>query len=178
MAAVTETMSLGEMLGEIAAMVMRADSLAFGVDERGRLLDVEPESDETLALGALVAAEIVRMARDLKAKIDSQLLERIEGAENKRIIAEGHTFTVRWSKARRAWDNDALRSAVARTVLADSDGVARAGPDVWEQVNAAFNLAGGNARTTWLKAHGIDPDDFAGEVDDAKATLDVQGGDV
>lgn len=73
-----------------------------------------------------------------------------------------HALEVRSSKRRRWTDNDGLRSRVGLVARFDPDtGEARTADDAVAILTKAFRCGGAEARTTWLKQHDIDPDDYS-----------------
>lgn len=118
-------------------------------------LDLDELGADLVDLDSMIAE--LRTYRD---SLHAALVDRTAGMREPLEIG-GHVFERQHSKNRRAWDNEALRSAVARVVLADADGLMRSGLEVWTDILAAFNLSGGAARMRWLKEHGIDPDDYS-----------------
>lgn len=105
--------------------------------------------------------------RDLKRDIgiivrDAETLaaEMLEGVKEADIGA--HHVEVRWSKQRRWTDNDGLRTQVALIARFDPDtGEERGATDALAIFTEAYRCSGGEARTTWLKKHDIDPDEYS-----------------
>lgn len=75
------------------------------------------------------------------------------------------------SKARKGWDNEALRTTTlgrlrtravehARLVDAETGEPAASWDDAVASLSEVWNLSGGNVRVTALKALGVDPDEY------------------
>lgn len=163
---------LAALLGDATALVIAA---GHEVDHGDPLT-----TEEELAGVVLVGRALLDLVRNLTASLDEKMIEACSASPHGVVVGEGHAFHVQWSKARRGWDNDELRRAVRRRItvgLPEGDGVLAGADAAWEEITAAFNLAGGNLRTTWAKQNGIDPDEYAGEVDVAKPSLRIEGND-
>lgn len=101
---------------------------------------------------------------DLRKDVQQALVVAVD-EEGGAVILNGEVWETQRRWNRKAWDNDALRSAVARLAVATPDGEVRSGAETWAIVNEAFHLDGGKLRATWAKSAGIDPNDYAGETE-------------
>jgi hypothetical protein len=119
--------------------------------------------------------EMRELKRDLSLAVrDAENLaaEMLEGVKDADIGK--HHVEVRWSKQRRWTDNDALRAAVSRIARFDPEtGEERGATDALMIFTEAFRCTGGEARTTWLKKHDIDPDEYS--EGDWRASVSITG---
>lgn len=73
-----------------------------------------------------------------------------------------YQVTFRWGKQRRWSDNEGLVSAVRRMAQWDQQtGEQNDAETFFKNLTSAFRLSGDNVRTTWLRDHDIDPDDYS-----------------
>lgn len=111
--------------------------------------------------------ELVEMARAMKSAAQDacRMIEKLASVafDGEREVTVGKYQAVfRWSKQRKWTDNEQLVAAVSRQVMWNQETGEQTTPQqLWEGVRAAFRLAGDNVRTTWLRDHDIDPDDYS-----------------
>lgn len=111
--------------------------------------------------------ELVETVRAMKnaAQDACRLIEMLASVafDGEREVTVGkYQAAFRWSKQRKWTDNEELVAAVSRHVMWDKDtGEEATIQQLWTGIRGAFRLAGDNCRTTWLRDHDIDPDDFS-----------------
>lgn len=90
-----------------------------------------------------------------------------------------YRVTFRWGKQRRWSDNEGLVSAVRRAAQWDQNtGEQNDAETFFAKLSSAFRLSGDNVRTTWLRDHDIDPDDYSDGPYKCSISLDRGPADV
>ena len=153
-------------------------SKGMGSDAAGKLIaqmyeDLVNESDSERFLDRLV--ELRELKRDIGLAVrDGERLaaEMLEGIKDADIGK--HHVEVRWAKQRKWTDNDGLRTRIGIVARFDREtGEERGATDAIEIFTKAYRCSGGEVRTTWLKEHDIDPDEYS--EGDWRASVSITG---
>ena len=133
--------------------------------EAKRLATVDPdipmtsEEQESL-LSLLEQIRVIKgLASDTCRVIEGLVTEAWQG--NKDAMVGPYSVQFRWGKQRKWSDNDGLVSAVTRQAMWNQEtGEVNPTEVVIHNLRSAFRLSGDNVRTTWLRDHDIDPDNY------------------
>lgn len=107
---------------------------------------------------------------DLSRDVERALVDLMEGS--KEMEVGPNRLEIRWSKQRRWTDNERLREKVKSLALWDAEtGEARDAAGAFDVIAEVYRLGGAEARTTALKKHGLDPDDYS--EGDWRATVSI-----
>lgn len=103
---------------------------------------------------------IIDLIREAQTEAAEALARAVPYEISNVTFSDTRALTPRWPKDRKAWQNDRLRDDVRARVLADENGEARPGADVFETLESIVSIIGSNVKTTGLKKLGLDPDDY------------------
>lgn len=111
--------------------------------------------------------DLIVVLRDVKREVDiltrdaDKIAVETLGGMKEWTIGK-HAVEIRSSKQRRWTDVEGLRTRVGLVARFDpATGEERTATEAVEILTAAYRCGGAEARTTWLKQHDIDPDDYS-----------------
>lgn len=160
----------GTLLSDEARLCLEDASVAvrtFGPELlaliEGRPVPKAPEHEayvHDLAVAIDALESIADEAKQVQAEAVAALARAVPYEVSNVTFGDTRPMTIRRGGERKGWRNDLLVDDVRPRVLADENGEARSGQDVYETLVSVVSITGNNAKMTGLRKLGLDPDDY------------------